>query len=120
MKQVLIVDDAPFVRLTLKNMLEKNGFLIAGEATNGKEAIMNYFQLKPDVVTMDISMPVMNGITALKQIINKDPQANVIMVTAVGQEEFIKEAVLNGAKYFIVKPLEEEFVVNTINRILTC
>ncbi len=120
MKQVLIVDDAPFVRLTLKNMLEKNGFLIAGEATNGQEAIMNYFQLKPDVVTMDISMPVMNGITALKQIINKDPQANVIMVTAVGQEEFIKEAVLNGAKYFIVKPLEEEFVVNTINRILTC
>nr|MBP7255109.1 response regulator [Negativicutes bacterium] len=83
MKQVLIVDDAPFVRLTLKNMLEKNGFLIAGEATNGQEAIMNYFQLKPDVVTMDISMPVMNGITALKQIINKDPQANVIMVTAV-------------------------------------
>lgn len=120
MKQVLIVDDAPLVRLTLKNMLEKNGFLIAGEATNGQEAIMNYFQLKPDVVTMDISMPVMNGITALKQIINKDPQANVIMVTAVGQEEFIKEAVLNGAKYFIVKPLEEEFVVNTINRILTC
>ena len=120
MKQVLIVDDAPFVRLTLKYMLEKNGFLIAGEATNGQEAIMNYFQLKPDVVTMDISMPVMNGITALKQIINKDPQANVIMVTAVGQEEFIKEAVLNGAKYFIVKPLEEEFVVNTINRILTC
>ena len=120
MKQVLIVDDAPFVRLTLKNMLEKNGFLIAGEATNGQEAIMNYFQLKPDVVTMDISMPVMNGITALKQIINKDPQANVIMVTAVGQEEFIKEAVLNGAKYFIVKPLEEEFVVNTINTILTC
>ena len=116
----MIVDDAPFVRLTLKNMLEKNGFLIAGEATNGQEAIMNYFQLKPDVVTMDISMPVMNGITALKQIINKDPQANVIMVTAVGQEEFIKEAVLNGAKYFIVKPLEEEFVVNTINRILTC
>ena len=81
---------------------------------------MKYFQLKPDVVTMDISMPVMNGITALKQIINKDPQANVIMVTAVGQEEFIKEAVLNGAKYFIVKPLEEEFVVNNINRILTC
>ena len=120
MKQVLIVDDAPFVRLTLKNMLEKNGFLIAGEATNGQETIMNYFQLKPDVVKMDISMPVMNGITALKQIINKDPQANVIMVTAVGQEEFIKEAVLNGAKYFIVKPLEEEFVVNTINRILTC
>ena len=120
MKKVLIVDDAPFVRLTLKNMLEKNSFLIAGEATNGQEAIMNYFQLKPDVVTMDISMPVMNGITALKQIINKDPQANVIMVTAVGQEEFIKEAVLNGAKYFIVKPLEEEFVVNTINRILTC
>ena len=120
MKQVLIVDDAPFVRLTLKNMLEKNGFLIAGEATNGQEAIMKYLQLKPDVVTMDISMPVMNGITALKQIINKDPQANVIMVTAVGQEEFIKEAVLNGAKYFIVKPLEEEFVVNTINRILTC
>lgn len=120
MKQVLIVDDAPFVRLTLKNMLEKNGFLIAGEATNGQEDIMKYFQLKPDVVTMDISMPVMNGITALKQIINKDPQANVIMVTAVGQEEFIKEAVLNGAKYFIVKPLEEEFVVNTINRILTC
>ena len=120
MKQVLIVDDAPFVRLTLKNMLEKNGFLIAGEATNGQEDIMKYFQLKPDVVTMDISMPVMNGITALKQSINKDHQANVIMVTAVGQEEFIKEAVLNGAKYFIVKPLEEEFVVNTINRILTC
>ena len=91
-----------------------------GDHDRSLEAIMNYFQLKPDVVTMDISMPVMNGITALKQIINKDPQANVIMVTAVGQEEFIKEAVLNGAKYFIVKPLEEEFVVNTINRILTC
>ena len=119
MKQVLIVDDAPFVRLTLKNMLEKNGFLIAGEAVNGQEAISKYFQLKPDVVTMDISMPVMNGITALKQIINKDPQANIVMVTAIGQEEFIKEAVVNGAKYFIVKPLEEDFVINTINRILT-
>src|SRR5689334_13481978 len=108
MTKVLIVDDAGFMRNALKLVLEKNGYEICGEAEDGKLAIEKYFELKPDVVTMDITMPEKTGIEALKEIMQKDPSAKIIMVSALGQESFVREAVLYGAKGFIVKPFKED------------
>lgn len=118
MKKVLVVDDASFMRLALKNMLIKNGFEVIGEAQNGIEAVTNYKILKPDIVTMDLTMPEMTGIEALKAIMEYDHNAKVVMVTAMGQESMIKEAVMSGAKSFIVKPFKEEHLVHTFNKIL--
>ncbi len=117
MIKVLIVDDAMFVRYTLKAILERNGFEVVGEAENGALGVKKYFECKPDIVTMDITMPEMDGITALKAIIKENPKAKIIMVSAMGQEAFVKEAVLNGARYFIAKPFEEERVVETLKKI---
>lgn len=117
MKRILIVDDAAFVRYALRIMLEKNGFEVIGEAENGIVAIQKYKELMPDIVTMDITMPELTGIEAVKAITMFDPQAKVVMVSAMGQERLIKEALLNGAKYFIVKPFEEEMVIKTLNKI---
>lgn len=119
MPKVLIVDDAAVMRLKLKIILEKNGFEVAGEAENGLVAVEKYKQLQPDVVTMDITMPKMSGLEALKEIKEIDPNANVIMVSAMGQEIIVKEAVLGGAKTFIVKPFREDHVVMTLNKILS-
>jgi two-component system chemotaxis response regulator CheY len=118
MKRVLIVDDAAFMRMALKTMLEKNGFQVVGEAENGSAAIKKYKELKPDIVTMDITMPEMDGIEALKGIKAYDSKAKVIMVSAMGQEPMIKEAIVSGANYFIVKPFKEDHVVETLNKIL--
>lgn len=118
MKRVLIVDDAAFMRLTLRGMLERNGFEVVGEAENGLVGVQKYRELKPDLVTMDITMPELDGVGALKAIRSIDSGATVIMVSAMGQETFIKEAVLNGAKYFIVKPFKEENVIETIKKVL--
>lgn len=118
MNKVLVVDDAAFMRLTIKKMLEKNGYEVIGEACNGLEGVAKYKELKPDIVTMDITMPEMDGIEAIKAIRKLDPQANVVMVSAMGQESLIKEAVLNGAKSFIVKPFREDHVVKTLGKIL--
>lgn len=114
MKKVLIVDDAAFMRLSLRMMLEKNGFEVVGEAGNGTEGIKKFHECRPDIVTMDITMPDLDGIGALKIITKIDPTAKVVMVSAMGQESFIKEAILHGAKYFIVKPFKEDHVIATL------
>lgn len=118
MSRVLIVDDAAFMRMMLKNMLEKNGFEVVGEAENGEVAVSRYQELKPDIVTMDITMPEKDGIQALKEIRALDPNSKVIMVTAMGQEKFVLECVQNGAKSFIVKPFKEDHVVKTLKQVL--
>jgi len=120
MIKVLIVDDAAFMRLSMKTMMEKNGFEVVGDAENGAVAIIKYNELRPDIVTMDITMPVMDGIQALKQIIKLDPKAKIIMITAMGQELMVKEAVLSGAKGFIIKPYKEADVIQTIEQIAGC
>ncbi len=118
MKRVLIVDDASFMRMTISMMLKKHEFEIVGEAENGIEGVEKYKELRPNIVTMDITMPKMSGIEALRQIREFDPNANVIMITAMGQEILVREAVLNGAKSFLVKPFKEEQVVQAIKKVL--
>ncbi len=117
MKTVLVVDDAAFMRVTIKNMLEKNGFSVVGEAENGQVAVSKYHELNPDIVTMDITMPEMDGLSALKAIMQIDGQATVIMMTAMGQQGMVKEAVMSGAKGFIVKPFKEETVVAALAKL---
>lgn len=114
-KSVLIVDDAMFMRLSLKIMLEKNGFQVVGEAENGAVAVEQYKKLTPDIVTMDITMPEVDGIEALRQIRAIDSKAKVVMVSAMGQETVIKNAVMVGAKNFILKPFKEESVIKVLN-----
>lgn len=116
MKKILVVDDAAFMRLSLKTMLEKNGFAVVGEAENGRKAIEMYKMLTPDIVTMDITMPDMEGIEALSEIIKFDSKANVIMLSAMGQEVKIREAVLRGAKGFIVKPFKEDYLLKALSK----
>ncbi|KJS20560.1 MAG: histidine kinase [Clostridiaceae bacterium BRH_c20a] len=118
MKKVLIVDDAAFMRLTIRSILEKNGFEIVGEAENGEKGVQKYKELKPDLVTMDITMPEMTGIEALKHIKEYDPNAKVVMFSAMGQELMVREAIINGAKSFIVKPFTEDHVMQVLNKIL--
>jgi two-component system chemotaxis response regulator CheY len=117
-KRVLIVDDARIIRNILRALIQKMGLKVAGEAVNGAEAIRMYEELRPDLVTMDITMPVIDGLTALKTILNNDPGANIIMVTSVGQEQVMKEAILLGARDFIVKPFNEDRIVSAIRRVL--
>ena len=117
MKNVLIVDDAAFMRMSLKMTLEKNGYAIVGEAPNGKIAVDKYKELQPDIVTMDITMPEMTGIEALQEIKKNDPKANVVMVSAMGQELLVKEAILNGAKSFIVKPFTENTLIKALEKL---
>jgi len=114
-KSVLIVDDAMFMRLSLKIMLEKNGFQVIGEAENGAVAVEQYKKLNPDIVTMDVTMPEVDGIEALRQIRAIDSKAKVVMVSAMGQEAVIRHAVMAGAKNFILKPFKEESVIKVLN-----
>lgn len=116
MKNVLIVDDAAFMRTSIRKMIENN-FNVVGEAENGEEAVIKYKQLKPDIVTMDITMPVMNGIQAAKSILMEDAKANIIMISALGQEAYVKEAIIAGAKNFIVKPFKVETVLKILSSI---
>lgn len=117
MKKVLIVDDAAFMRVSIKNMLTKNGYEVIGEAENGKVGLQKYQELGPDVVTMDITMPEMDGLTSLKKILEVDPGANIVMISAMGQESMVREAVLSGAKGFIVKPFKEDVIVAALNNL---
>lgn len=117
MKKVLVVDDMLFMRVALKSILENNGFTVVGEAANGVEAVKKYKECSPDMVTMDITMPEMTGLEALKEITEYDKNAKVVMVSAMGQERYVKEAILAGAKYFIVKPYKQEQVLETLTKV---
>jgi two-component system chemotaxis response regulator CheY len=109
-----VVDDALFMRAMLKKLLTEAGFDIAGEAENGRVAVDLYQELKPDVVMMDITMPEMDGLTALKEIVKLDPAAKVVMCTALGQERSVMEAMNAGAKDYILKPFNAEKVVEVL------
>jgi len=118
-KKVLIVDDAAFMRMMLKDILQKNDFEIVGEAENGKLGVAAYQKYKPDIVTMDITMPEMNGIDAVKAIKVLDPDAKIVMVSAMGQQPMVIEAIQAGANDFIVKPFQPERVVEAISKVLS-
>lgn len=118
MPTVLVVDDALFMRVTISNMFKEWGFEVVGQAANGREAIEMYEQFKPDVVTMDVTMPIMTGIEAVKTITENDPDAKIVMITALGQQKLIREALENGAKDFITKPFEAYFLKTIINNVL--
>ncbi|MFX1571612.1 MAG: response regulator [Promethearchaeota archaeon] len=118
-KCVLIVDDARFVRNKLKEIIEKIPFVkVVGEASNGEEAVSLYKNLKPDLVTMDLVMPNIDGIKAIEEIINYDEKANILVVSAMGQEMSILEATEKGAKDFIKKPFKDDQVSKIIERLL--
>jgi len=117
MATVLIVDDAAFMRISIKNMLTKNGYDVVGEAENGAIAVQMYQDLHPDIVTMDITMPEMTGLDALKEITKLDPSSKVVMVSAMGQEAMVRDAIISGAKGFIVKPFKEEGIIAAIKKL---
>ncbi|WP_458413020.1 response regulator [Schinkia sp. CFF1] len=118
MARILIVDDAKFMRMTLTNILQKGNHEVIGEAENGRLAIEQYKELNPDIVTMDITMPEMTGIEAVKQIKAIDPNAKIIMCSAMGQQKLVVEAIESGAKDFVVKPFDENRVLEAVSRVL--
>lgn len=118
MGRILIVDDTMFMRTLLKNILFSGGHTIVGEAADGEEGIAKYKELKPDLVTMDVVMPKLNGIESLKGIKQFDPAAKVVMCTAVGQEQMVKLAIKTGAKGYIVKPFQAPKVLEEVKNVL--
>lgn len=117
MKTVLVVDDAVFMRTTIKRMLEDQSFNVIGEASNGAEAVEMYRKLLPDVVTMDVTMPGMTGIEAVEAIISEDPNAKIVMVTALGQQKLIVDAIEKGAKDFVTKPFNPEQIIQVLTNV---
>ena len=117
MKTVLIVDDSAFMRYMLRRLLSENGFQIIGEATNGKAGVTQYRELHPDIVTMDVTMDVMNGIEALTKIVGADPTAKVVMVSSMGQEVIVRDAIIHGAKGFLLKPFDEKQVLDVLRKL---
>ncbi|MBU4386137.1 MAG: response regulator [Actinobacteria bacterium] len=115
---VLIVDDALFMRMMIKDILSKDGFEVIGEAENGVEAVKKYAELRPNVVTMDIVMPEMDGIEAVRNIMKIDPWATVLMCSAMGQQPLVVEALEAGAKDFIIKPFQPSKVVEAVRKAL--
>jgi len=118
MPSVLIADDAAFMRMMIKNILTEAGYEIAGEAENGAVAVAKYKELKPDLTTMDITMPEMDGLQALKEIRSADPSARVVMCSAMGQQSMVIESIQAGAKDFIVKPFQPDRVLEAIQKAL--
>ncbi|WP_100332022.1 response regulator [Bacillus xiapuensis] len=118
MAEVLIVDDAKFMRVTLTDMLRKLNHVVVGEAENGEEAVSQYRKLRPDVVTMDITMPGMNGIEATEKILAEFPEAKIIICSAMGQQRMVMEAIEAGAKDFVTKPFDEARVNEALRRLL--
>ncbi|NQX58673.1 response regulator [Paenibacillus qinlingensis] len=116
MAKILIVDDAAFMRMMLKDILTKGGHEVVGEAENGRVAIQKYQELKPDIVTMDITMPEMEGVEAVKEIRKKDANAKIVMCSAMGQQGMVVQAIQAGAKDFIVKPFQGDRVLDAIRR----
>ena len=117
-KNILICDDAAFMRMMIKDILTKNCYNIAGEAENGAKAVEKYNELKPDLVLMDITMPEMDGIQALKKIKETDPNASVIMCSAMGQQAMVIESIQSGAKDFIVKPFQADRVLEAVQKVV--
>jgi two-component system chemotaxis response regulator CheY len=118
MARIMIVDDALIMRVTLRKMLEKAGHEVVGEAINGQQAIENYPKCQPDIVTMDITMPGLSGIEAMKCILESDQQANIIVVSALGQKSIVFEALSNGAKNYVLKPLSEDKLLPVVDLVL--
>lgn len=118
-QRILIVDDAAFMRMMIKDILSKNGYEVVGEAENGLVAIEKYAELSPDLVTMDITMPEMDGIEALRKIKEGDPNARVVMCSAMGQQAMVVEAIQAGAKDFIVKPFQADRVLEAVSKALS-
>lgn len=114
--KVLITDDTAFMRMTLKNVIEKNGYEVVGEAGDGEDAVSKFRELSPDLVTMDITMPKMDGITAIKEIRKINPDARIIVCSAMGQKPMVIEALNAGAKDFLVKPFDAERVIEALRK----
>lgn len=119
MAKILIVDDAAFMRMTLKNIISEAGHEVVGEAGDGLQAIEQYKSTQPELVTMDITMPEMDGIAALKEIKKMDPNAKVVMCSAMGQQGMVIEAIQSGAVDFIVKPFNAERINESIGKVLS-
>ncbi|MCI8476763.1 MAG: response regulator [Oscillospiraceae bacterium] len=117
-KKILLVDDAAFMRKMIKDTLSKNGYTDLYEAVDGADAVEKFGEINPDLVIMDITMPNMDGLEALKAIRGKNKDANVVMCSAMGQESMVMDAVRSGAKDFIVKPFKADRVLKTVNSIL--
>ena len=117
-KNILIVDDAAFMRMMIKDILTKNGYNVIGEAENGAKAFEKYNELKPDLVLMDITMPEVDGIAALKKIKGADPNALIIMCSAMGQQAMVIEAIKGGAKDLIVKPFQPDRVLEAVKKVI--
>lgn len=119
MATVLVVDDAMFMRVTISNMMEQWGYHVVAQAANGQEAIAKFEECEPDVVTMDVTMPIMNGIDAVKTIMERNPDAKIVMITALGQQKLIKQALAYGAKDFVTKPFDPVHLKEVIDNVLT-
>jgi len=116
--RILVADDAKFMRKLLAKRLEEGGYEVVGEAETGSEAIALYERIKPDLVTMDLVMPDMSGIDAIKEIVSRDPKARIVVVSAMGQQSLVSEAMSAGARDFVVKPFHPSVVLEVIGRVL--
>ncbi len=118
-KRVLVVDDANFMRMVVKDTLTPHGFVIVGEASNGNEAVTKYAELHPDLVTMDITMKEKDGLEAAREILAGDPNARIVMVTALGQEKMLMDCLSLGVKDFVVKPFEPQRILSAVEKALS-
>lgn len=117
-KKILVVDDALFMRVSLKMMFTEAGYEVVGEASNGTEAVEKYGELRPDLVTMDITMPESSGIEAIKGIMAIDPSALIIVCSAAGQEHNVRDAILSGAKDFVIKPIDPQRIIQAVRNLI--
>jgi len=116
--RILVTDDTAFMRLLLQKILTEGGYDVVGEADNGKEAVRLFERHRPDLVTMDVTMPILNGVEALKRIRAVDPDARVLMVSAMGQKNMVMQALREGAQGFLIKPFEKEKVLQAVAEVL--
>jgi len=116
--RILVADDAKFMRKLLAKILEEGGYEVVAEAETGSDAIALYERIKPDLVTMDLVMPDMSGIDAIKEIVSRDPKARIVVVSAMGQQSLVSEAMSAGARDFVVKPFHPSVVLEVIGRVL--
>jgi len=117
MKNVLVVDDSDHMRMTIREFLQRNGYNIIGEAEDGGTGVEMFKRLSPDIVTLDVTMSGIDGMEALKQIVKYDPGAKVVMISAMGQDIYVKDAIVAGAKGFIVKPFSERQLLDTLGKL---